>query len=99
MFLYLLKVNIALVLFYLAYCYGLRRLTFYTLNRFYLLFAIGFSSVYPLIDLSGLIKRREVKRSITCLTWETWPRKAHTRYGMYLHLFSGRGWQSWAPGF
>ncbi|QEC53205.1 TonB-dependent SusC/RagA subfamily outer membrane receptor [Anseongella ginsenosidimutans] len=59
LFLYLLKVNIALALFYLAYRYGLRKLTFYTLNRFYLLFAIGFSSVYPLIDLSGLISPRQ----------------------------------------
>lgn len=56
--LYLIKVNIALVLFCLAYRYGLRKLTFYTLNRFYLLFAIAFSSLYPLIDLSTFVSRQ-----------------------------------------
>src|SRR3546814_9904786 len=55
LFLYLIKVNIALVFFYTAYRYGLRRLTFYTLNRFFLLLAIGFSSVYPLIDVNALL--------------------------------------------
>lgn len=60
LFLYLLKVNIALLLFYLAYRYGLRRLTFYTLNRFFLLFAIGFSSVYPLIDIGAFIRAHDI---------------------------------------
>lgn len=35
-FVYLLKVNLALLLFYLVYYLLLRRLTFYVLNRFYL---------------------------------------------------------------
>ena len=37
--LYLLKANVALLLFAAAYFGLLRRLTFFTLNRFYLLFA------------------------------------------------------------
>ncbi|MCC9165923.1 M56 family metallopeptidase [Pontibacter harenae] len=53
--LYLLKVNVALVLFYLAYFFVLRRLTFYTLNRCFLIFGIAFSTVYPFIDLSKLM--------------------------------------------
>ena len=49
---YLLKVNIALVVFYLIYRIFLRKLTFYTLNRYYLLGALTFSLLYPWIDLS-----------------------------------------------
>src|SRR5690606_27465153 len=48
---YLLKVNLALVLFYLGYHFLLRRLTFYTLNRYYLLFGFLFSAIYPLVNL------------------------------------------------
>ncbi len=57
--LYLIKVNLALTLFYLAYRYGLRKLTFYTLNRFYLLFAVLFSSVYPLIRIRAIFPSRD----------------------------------------
>jgi beta-lactamase regulating signal transducer with metallopeptidase domain len=51
---YLLKVNAALCLFYLSYRFALRPLTFYYLNRFFLLFGIVFSTVYPLVDVSAL---------------------------------------------
>jgi len=44
------KANIALTLFYIGYRFGLRNLTFYKLNRYYLLFAFIFSSLYPLVD-------------------------------------------------
>src|SRR5690606_2253440 len=50
--LYLLKANLAIILFYLGYRLLLRRLTFYTLNRFYLLFALLFSITYPLFDFA-----------------------------------------------
>lgn len=50
---YLLKANVALIIFYLAYIMWLRKLTFYKLNRYYLLFSLIFSSVYPLINLSA----------------------------------------------
>lgn len=49
MLLFLLKANIALTLFYLAYRFGLRRLTFYTLNRAFLLLAIVCATVCPFI--------------------------------------------------
>ncbi|MDO6389460.1 M56 family metallopeptidase [Pontibacter sp. BT731] len=57
--LYLLKANVALVLFYLAYHLVLRKLTFYHLNRLFLVFGILFSAVYPLIDLTELFSRHE----------------------------------------
>ncbi|MFD2718938.1 M56 family metallopeptidase [Hymenobacter monticola] len=53
--LYLLKANGALLLFALAYFGLLRRLTFFTLNRFYLLFALLFSAVYPLLPVPALL--------------------------------------------
>lgn len=54
LFIYLLKANVALVLFYLAYRFVLRRLTFYTLNRYFLLLAIFLSALFPLISLRDL---------------------------------------------
>ncbi|HEX5551878.1 MAG TPA: M56 family metallopeptidase [Chitinophagaceae bacterium] len=59
LFIYLLKANIALALFYLAYRFGLRRLTFYILNRFFLLFGILFSATFPLLDLNSLFLHHE----------------------------------------
>lgn len=59
LFSYLLKANLALVLFFLAYHFLLRPLTFYSLNRFFLLFGIVFSAVYPLINLAGLLSKQE----------------------------------------
>lgn len=56
---YLIKANIALSLFYLAYRLGLRRLTFYTLNRFFLLSGIVFSSLFPLVDVNDFFNRNE----------------------------------------
>ncbi|TWW00882.1 M56 family metallopeptidase [Chitinophaga pinensis] len=56
MLIYLLKANIALVLFYLAYRFGLRRLTFYSLNRFFLIGGILCATVGPLIDPSVFIR-------------------------------------------
>lgn len=52
--LYLLKANVALLLFAAAYFGLLRRLTFFQLNRFYLLFALVFSAAYPALPLPAL---------------------------------------------
>jgi TonB-dependent SusC/RagA subfamily outer membrane receptor len=54
LFIYLLKANAALILFYLAYRFVLRRLTFYTLNRYFLLLGIFLSALFPLINLRDL---------------------------------------------
>lgn len=61
LFAFLLKVNIALILFCAGYYLVLRKLTFYTLNRVYLVGAILLSSVYPFVDLSTFAQRnREI---------------------------------------
>ncbi|NVO30616.1 M56 family metallopeptidase [Hymenobacter lapidiphilus] len=54
---YLLKVNGALVLFCAVYYLGLRRLTFFGLNRAFLLFALLFAPTYPLLDFSSWLAR------------------------------------------
>ncbi|MBS0026755.1 M56 family metallopeptidase [Chitinophaga sp. 22321] len=57
---YLLKANIALTMFFLAYRFGLRRLTFYTLNRLFLLTGIAFSSLFPFISIDAFVNKHEV---------------------------------------
>jgi hypothetical protein len=52
--LYLLKVNGALLLFAALYYVGLRRLTFYTLNRGFLLFALFFAALYPVLEVPAI---------------------------------------------
>ena len=53
--LYLLKANVALLLFAAAYFGLLRRLTFFTLNRVYLVFALLFAAGYPALPLPALL--------------------------------------------
>ena len=53
--LYLLKANAALLLFAAAYFGLLRQLTFFSLNRFYLLFALLFAAVYPALPVPALL--------------------------------------------
>jgi bla regulator protein BlaR1 len=59
LFVFLFKVNIALLLFCAGYYLVLRHLTFYTLNRVYLMVAIVFATLYPRIDLSDFALRHE----------------------------------------
>jgi bla regulator protein BlaR1 len=59
LFMFLFKVNIALLLFCMGYYLVLRHLTFYTLNRIYLAAAILFSSIYPWINISGFMQRHQ----------------------------------------
>ncbi|MBO3270101.1 M56 family metallopeptidase [Hymenobacter defluvii] len=68
--LYLLQVNGALLLFYAGYWLVLRRLTFYTLNRWYLLFSVGFSAAYPVVDVSAWLARPVA--ATTQVLGETW---------------------------
>ena len=63
LFVFLLKVNIALLLFCAGYFLVLRHLTFYTLNRIYLVAAIVFASVYPKIDLNNFAERHQALSS------------------------------------
>jgi hypothetical protein len=69
---YLLKVNVALLLFYLAYHVALRRLTFYHLNRLFLLFGILFSTLYPLIDLSEFFSQHQKISNTYLINIPTW---------------------------
>ena len=57
---YLLKVNLALLLFYGGYQLFLKHYTFYSLNRIYLLLALVYSSLYPLINLEDLFQNNIV---------------------------------------
>lgn len=59
-FIYLLKVNIAISLFYLGYYFLLKKLTFYSLNRFYLLFSMLFSAVFPFLSIPYFFSQPEV---------------------------------------
>lgn len=52
--LYLLKANVVLALFAAAYYGLLRRLTFFKLNRVYLLVALLFAAVYPALPVPAL---------------------------------------------
>lgn len=55
----LFKINLVLLLFAAAYFLVLRRLTFYTLNRVFLVGGIIFSTVYPFINLTDFFNRQE----------------------------------------
>jgi len=59
LFVFLIKVNVALLLFCAGYYIVLRHLTFYTLNRIYLVAAILFATVYPQINLFGFVQRHQ----------------------------------------
>lgn len=48
----LLKANLAIIVFTLFYWLLLRKVTFYRINRVYLLFAIIFTLLFPFIDIS-----------------------------------------------
>jgi hypothetical protein len=57
-FIILLKINLVLILFAAAYYFILRKLTFYTINRLFLVFGILFSTVYPFIDLTDFFHQQ-----------------------------------------
>ena len=81
LFVFLFKVNIALLLFCAGYYLVLRHLTFYTLNRIYLVAAILFASVYPQINLSGFLEHHQQIAKpveIIALNWQA-PAKAFVK--------------------
>jgi len=55
LFIYIIKANIVLTLFFIAYQIGLKKLTFYTINRIYLTFATIFSSIIPLFNIVPIL--------------------------------------------
>lgn len=63
---YLIKVNLSILLFYFSYRLLLKRFTFYSLNRFFLLLGLFYSVLYPLINLADLLKSNpEIKEQIS----------------------------------
>ena len=70
LFVFLFKVNIALILFCLGYYLVLRRLTFYTLNRMYLCIAIIFSTIYPLIKLDSFVQKHNIPVQRVIVDWK-----------------------------
>ncbi|MDO5522802.1 MAG: M56 family metallopeptidase, partial [Bacteroidia bacterium] len=50
---YIIKVNAALIIFYLLYIAFLKKDTFFAFRRYFLLVAIGFSFVYPFVAVSA----------------------------------------------
>ena len=66
---YLLKVNLAILLFYFGYLFLLKQFTFYSLNRIYLLLGLIYSCLYPLINLADLFKSNpEIKQQISSIS-------------------------------
>ena len=59
LFILLLKINLVLILFAVAYYLILRRLTFYVINRIFLLFGIVFATIYPFIDLTNFFYQQD----------------------------------------
>src|SRR6201996_160636 len=78
LFIFLLKVIAALLLFCAGYYLVLRHLTFYTLNRVYLAAAILFATIYPEINLTGFLERHQQIAKpiqIVAINWQA-PAKA-----------------------
>ena len=70
--LYLIKANVALALFCLGYYLLLRKLTFYGINRYYLIFALVFSALYPLIPFDDWLASRQEMPMPLLLTLSDW---------------------------
>ena len=79
--LYLVKANAVLTLFVAAYYGLLRQLTFFQLNRFYLVTAVLFAAVYPSVSVPALLPAS----AASMVAQSAWgalpapPRKAHPR--------------------
>ncbi|QJB39946.1 M56 family peptidase [Chitinophaga oryzae] len=88
---YLLKANVALALFFLAYRLGLRRLTFYTLNRVFLLCGIVCSSLFPLVSVNTFVERHETLAGgiayLPDLTALTAPAERFTMWTVLVYVF------------
>lgn len=89
LFAYLVKVNVALLLFYALYRIVLRPLTFYQLNRFYLLGGMLIASVLPFLHFAGQQQQPELYQQIAIANWEIMQPKTEQ------HQNAGIGWQQW----
>lgn len=89
-FIVLFKINLVLLLFVAVYYAVLRRLTYYALNRYFLLLGVLFSFCYPLMDLSGFFDAKdnsalpELSRQFrTMVTVEAPPAYINYVYGLF----------------
>ena len=91
--LYLLKAHVVLALFAAAYYGLLRRLTFFGLNRAYLLLALGFAAVYPALPVPALLPAASLASLPAPLVAE-----ASLAAGHGAGAAAGLGWQAWVLG-
>ena len=73
---YLLNVNLSVLLFYLGYRLLLRQLTFYALNRYFLLFGVFFSFSFPLVNIRAWFVEQQpvlAEMSAYAFDWEQIP--------------------------
>lgn len=85
-FIYLIKANLAIVLFYLGYRLLLRKLTFYHLNRFYLLFALLFSALYPLVNIRAWFAEAQVPVSEVIYVLPEWEVASVDQFDPWLYV-------------
>src|SRR5438552_725192 len=71
--LYLLKANVVLALFAAAYYGLLRRLTFFRLNRGFLLLALLFAAVHPAVPMPGLLPAEAPAAPVVAWTLADFP--------------------------
>lgn len=64
LFIILLKINLVLLLFSATYYLILRKLTFYVINRCFLVLGIVFSTAYPFIDLTEFFHQQEIGNAV-----------------------------------
>jgi hypothetical protein len=84
---YLLKANLSILFFYAVYRYLLRSLTFYRLNRYYLLFSILFAAGYPLIDIQQWVQQSpQIVQSISSVSINL------EKSGIQQHSSAGNDW-------
>ena len=89
LFIYLIKVNVALLVFCAGYYLVLRRLTFYTLNRIYLVTAILFAALYPRIDLNNFLQRHEQINKpiqVVIINWQAPVKALNTQHDKWYWL-------------
>lgn len=53
---YIVQVNLLLAILYVGYAALLKNLTFYRLNRFYLLAGVAFAFLYPFVDIKAMFR-------------------------------------------
>ncbi|PTQ96911.1 BlaR1 peptidase M56 [Mucilaginibacter yixingensis] len=89
LFIYLIKVNVALLVFCAGYYLVLRRLTFYTLNRIYLVTAILFATLYSRVDLNNFLQRHEQINKpiqVVIINWQAPVKALTTRHDQWYWL-------------